>query len=107
MLKPAARVGDSHTCPQFNGPQPHVEPIQPPGAPKVRIGGQPAARPGDTYLCMVPPDVIATGSARVKINGQPAARMVTPPLMAELSPRVSHLCGLGKKTGQILPTRGV
>ena len=47
-MPPAARVGDMHTCPMFDGPKPHVGgPILPPGAPTVLIGGMPAARVGD------------------------------------------------------------
>ena len=56
---PAARVGDIHTCPLFNGPVPHVGgPILPPGAITVLIGGLPAARVGDTATCVGPTDTI-------------------------------------------------
>ena len=48
----AARVGDMHTCPMVTPslpPVPHVGgPVQPPGCLKVLIGGQPAARMGDS-----------------------------------------------------------
>jgi len=76
-MPPAARVGDLHTCPLFDGPKPHVGgPILPPGAPTVLIGGMPAARAGDQCVCVSPaPDVIAVGSFKVMIKGQPAARM--------------------------------
>ena len=78
MSKPAARIGDMHTCPlQTPGtpPIPHVGgPILPPGCPIVLIGGQPAARAGDMATCTGPPDSIAMGSATVLIGGQPAAR---------------------------------
>jgi uncharacterized Zn-binding protein involved in type VI secretion len=75
-MPPAARVGDMHTCPMFNGPVPHVGgPILPPGCPTVLIGGMPAARATDMCTCVGPPDVIAIGSTRVMIKGLPAARM--------------------------------
>jgi len=35
----------------------------------------PAARVGDMCTCTGPPDMIAMGSSRVMIGGQPAARM--------------------------------
>ena len=61
--KPAARVGDTHTCPMVTPgtpPVPHVGgPILPPGGVTVLICGQPAARVGDMALCVGPPDTIA------------------------------------------------
>lgn len=79
MSKPAARVGDLHTCPMVTPglpPVPHVGgPILPPGCPTVLIGGQPAARMGDMATCVGPPDSIIIGSATVLIGGMPAARM--------------------------------
>src|SRR5512145_2343577 len=79
MGKPAARVGDMHTCPMQTPavvPIPHVGgPIIPPGCPTVLIGGLPAARVGDMCACAGPPDVIAMGSMMVLIGGMPAARM--------------------------------
>ena len=75
-MPPAARVGDMHVCPMFNGPVPHVGgPIMPPGAPTVMIGGMPAANVGTMCTCAGPPDVIVKGSATVMIGGTPAARM--------------------------------
>jgi uncharacterized Zn-binding protein involved in type VI secretion len=72
----AARVGDMHLCPAFNGLQPHVGgPIVPPGAPVVLIEGHPAACVGDLCACTGPPDAIAKGSVSVLIGGRPAARM--------------------------------
>ena len=41
----------------------------------VMIGGLPAARVGDMFTCVGPPDVIAMGSMKVMIGGKPAARM--------------------------------
>jgi uncharacterized Zn-binding protein involved in type VI secretion len=80
MGKPAARVGDMHTCPMVTPgvpPVPHVGgPILPPGCPTVLIGGVPAARVGDMATCVGPPDAIAPpGSPTVLIGGMPAARM--------------------------------
>ncbi|HEY86258.1 MAG TPA: type VI secretion protein [Chloroflexi bacterium] len=67
--QPAARVGDMHTCPMFNGPVPHVGgPIIPPGAVTVLIGGQPAARMGDQATCTGPPDAIVKGCPTVLIG---------------------------------------
>lgn len=75
-MPPAARVGDMHTCPMFNGPQPHVGgPVLPPGVPTVLIGGLPAAVVGDMATCAGPPDSIIKGSATVLIGGRPAARV--------------------------------
>lgn len=76
MGMPAARVGDMHTCPLFDGPKPHVGgPVLPPGCPTVLIGGQPAARLGDSAVCIGPPDTIAKGEPTVLIGGKPAARL--------------------------------
>jgi len=76
-MKPAARLGDMHTCPLVNpGPVPHVGgPISGPGVPNVLIGGIPAATVGDLCVCVGPPDSIAAGSSKVLIGGKPAARM--------------------------------
>jgi uncharacterized Zn-binding protein involved in type VI secretion len=75
-MPPAARIGDMHTCPMFDGPKPHVGgPVLPPGAPTVLIAGMPAARVGDMCTCAGPPDTIAMGSTKVLIGGKPAARM--------------------------------
>lgn len=78
-MQPAARVGDMHTCPMATPgtpPVPHVGgPILPPGAPLVLIGFMPAAKMGDTCVCVGPPDTIVKGSAKVMIGGMPAARM--------------------------------
>jgi uncharacterized Zn-binding protein involved in type VI secretion len=66
---PAARTGDAHTCPLFNGPVPHVGGIIGPGSVKVLIGGQPAARVGDPCVCVGPPNSIAASTQfKVIIN---------------------------------------
>ena len=68
-----------HTCPmQTPGlpPIPHVGgPIIGPGTPTVLIGGIPAAKVGDTCVCVGPPDSIVKGSSTVMIGGVPAVRM--------------------------------
>lgn len=75
----AARLTDMHTCPmQTPGvpPIPHVGgPIVGPGAATVLIGGLPAAKVGDSLVCVGPPDSIVKGSATVMVNNMPAARM--------------------------------
>ena len=75
-MPPAARITDMHTCPLVNpGPVPHVGGPVVMGAPNVMIGFMPAARLGDTAVCVGPPDVIAKGSTSVMIGFMPAARM--------------------------------
>ncbi len=82
MSKPAACIGDNHTCPLVNPGKaaiPHVGgPIVGPGAPTVLIGGKPAAVQGDMCVCTGPPDSIAAGSSGVMFGGKPAARMGDP-----------------------------
>lgn len=79
MGRPAARVGDMHVCPMFDGPKPHVGgPVLPPGRPNVLIGGLPAATVGNMCTCASAPDVIIMGSLGVFIGGMPAARMGDP-----------------------------
>src|SRR5690348_17054452 len=56
--QPAARAGDMHVCPMFNGPAPHVGGAIGPGSTTVLIGGLPAARVGDTCVCPGPPNTI-------------------------------------------------
>lgn len=75
----AARLTDTHTCPDVTPglpPIPHVGgPIVGPGEPTVLIEKLPAAVLGDSLVCVGPPDVIVQGSATVMIGGKPAARM--------------------------------
>ena len=71
----AARIGDMHVCPAFDGPKPHVGGIIVKGFQSVLIGGQPAARLGDFATCVGPPDTITSGELTVKIGSQPAARV--------------------------------
>ena len=74
-MPPAARLGDLHVCPMFDGPKPHVGGPIALGCFTVMIGGQPAARVGDMAVCVGPPDAIAMGSVGVLIGFMPAARM--------------------------------
>lgn len=75
-MLPAARLTDMHACPMVTGVVPHVGgPIAAPGAPTVLVGNLPAARMGDTAVCVGPPDVIVTGVPKILIVGQPAARI--------------------------------
>ena len=79
MGKPAARLGDMHTCPMVTPgtpPIPHVGgPISGPCVPTVTIGNMPAAVVGDMAVCVGPPDSIVMGSTGVFIMGKPAARL--------------------------------
>jgi len=75
MSKPAARLGDMHVCPLFDGPKPHVGGPITLGSANVLIGGMPAARVSDMATCVGPPDTVIMGSATVLINNLPAARM--------------------------------
>ena len=76
--KPAARVGDTHSCPKVTPGTsvPHVGgPVIVAGCLTVFIDGRPAATKGDTCVCVGEPDTITTGSTGVYIEGKPAARM--------------------------------
>ncbi len=71
----AARISDFHTCPDVEpGPTPHVGGPVRAGDPTVLIGYQPAARVGDSLVCIGPPDTIIEGAATVTIGGKKAAR---------------------------------
>jgi uncharacterized Zn-binding protein involved in type VI secretion len=74
-VKPAARIGDMHTCPMVTGVVPHVGGPIALGCFTVLIVGQPAARSTDMATCVGPPDVIALGSTTTLIGGLPAARL--------------------------------
>lgn len=77
-MPPAARLSDYHICPMQTPalpPVPHIGgPIVGPCEPTVLIEGVPAAKVGDTLLCVGPPDSIIKGSSTVMIGGSPAAR---------------------------------
>lgn len=74
MAKPAARLGDMHTCPAREGKKPHKGGPIIEGSPDVLIEGKPAARLGDKAQCEAGgPDTIVQGAPMVLINGRPAA----------------------------------
>lgn len=75
-MKPAARVGDNHTCP-MEAPEVHEGgAILGPAATKVHIGGTHAARVSDLADCKPDgfDDVLAQGAATVLVEGLYAAR---------------------------------
>lgn len=75
----AARISDMHTCPSVEpGPVPHVGGPVILGEPTVLIGFMPAARVGDTAVCVGPPDSIKQGEATVLIGNKEAARLGDP-----------------------------
>lgn len=67
--QPAARAGDMHVCPMFNGPQAHVGGLISSGSTTVFIGGLPAARMGDECACVGSITKIAAGDTTVLIGG--------------------------------------
>lgn len=74
----AARISDMHVCPMVTPgtpPVPHVGGPVSMGAATVLIGMMPAARMGDTCVCVGPPDVISGASATVSIEYKFAARL--------------------------------
>ncbi|HFQ5354195.1 TPA: PAAR domain-containing protein [Vibrio vulnificus] len=75
MSKPAATIGHNHLCPKKTGKIPHVGGPITTGSSNVMINGVPAARKGDSMVCVGPPDSIKQGSSSVFINGKAAARM--------------------------------
>ncbi len=75
----AARITDMHTCPKVEpGPVPHVGGPVVVGDGTVIIGYQPAARVGDSLVCVPATDVISKGEATVLIGGKEAARLGDP-----------------------------
>jgi uncharacterized Zn-binding protein involved in type VI secretion len=73
----AARISDFHVCPL---PGPHVGGPIFSGSADVIIGFLPAAREGDSMVCLPvgPADRIKQGSSTVLINGRQAARRTDP-----------------------------
>jgi uncharacterized Zn-binding protein involved in type VI secretion len=65
----AARITDTHDCPQVTGNTPHKGGPISSGSATVWIEGQPAARAGDAAICTGPPDAIAMGCPTVLIGG--------------------------------------
>lgn len=75
-MPPAARISDFHTCPMVNpGPVPHVGGPVSAGSSDVLIGFMPAARVGDSAVCVPAMDTIAAGAGNVLINNKMAARI--------------------------------
>jgi uncharacterized Zn-binding protein involved in type VI secretion len=70
--KPAARMGDMHTCPFVNQagpvPIPHVGALVVLGAMNVLTGLQPQARQFDQAICIGPPDSIVGGAFTVVVG---------------------------------------
>jgi len=67
--QPAWRAGsDTHACPLFNGPSPHVGGVVALGSLTVMIGGLPAARQGDMIVEAGGPNPIAQGAPSVMIG---------------------------------------
>ncbi|HLL02563.1 MAG TPA: PAAR domain-containing protein [Myxococcaceae bacterium] len=80
-MPPAARITDMHVCPKVEpGPVPHVGGPTTSGESTVIIGFQPAARVGDSLLCVGPgvSDSISQGEATVIIGNKQAARLGDP-----------------------------
>lgn len=72
----AARVGDNHTCPLSNTDgSPHTGGPILVGETSVLIEYLPAARLGDTAICLGPTDAIVRGSGSCLIGYMPAARV--------------------------------
>lgn len=66
---PAWRAGsDTHACPLFDGPKPHVGGVVAVGSVTVLIGGLPAARQGDLVVEVGAPNAIAAGAPTVMIG---------------------------------------
>lgn len=59
---------DFHTCPLFNGPQPHVGGMVMMGSLTVLIGGLPAVRQGDSVVEAGGPNSIVGGLPTVLIG---------------------------------------
>lgn len=75
----AARITDHHVCPKVEpGPVPHVGGPVSAGEATVIIGHQPAAREGDSAVCVPAVDSIAKGEPSVIIGDKPAARVGDP-----------------------------
>ncbi|WDE11057.1 PAAR domain-containing protein [Thalassomonas haliotis] len=75
MALPAATATHMHVCPKTTGTVPHIGGPIVSGSPNVSIGNLPAARIGDSMVCVGPPDKITQGSTGVFINGKGAARL--------------------------------
>jgi uncharacterized Zn-binding protein involved in type VI secretion len=74
-VKPAARVGDMHSCPLTADGIVHEGGGILTGVGSVLIERREAARAADTAMCSGATDLIASGSGTVLIRGLPAARV--------------------------------
>jgi uncharacterized Zn-binding protein involved in type VI secretion len=61
-------LSDTHGCPLFDGPKPHVGGVVAVGSVTVMIGGLPAARQGDSVVEASAPNSIALGAPTVLIG---------------------------------------
>lgn len=61
-------LADTHVCPLFDGPKPHVGGMVAVGSTSVMIGGLPAARQGDMVVEASAPDSIVMGCTTVMIG---------------------------------------
>lgn len=76
MDKPAARIGDKHTCPMVEAGKPHVGgPIVGPGAPTVFAQNMPVSVKGDSVTCSGAPDTVLVASTTVFACDKNVARM--------------------------------
>ncbi len=67
--QPAWRaLSDSHVCPLFDGPKPHVGGVVTQASVTVKIGGFPAARMGDMVVEAGAPNAIMKGAPTVLIG---------------------------------------
>jgi uncharacterized Zn-binding protein involved in type VI secretion len=60
---------DTHTCPLFDGPKPHVGGVVAKGSVTVLINGFPAARQNDQVVEAGAPNAITLGWLTVEIGG--------------------------------------
>jgi uncharacterized Zn-binding protein involved in type VI secretion len=75
MGKCAACIGDMHSCP-VSSPIMHMGgPVIGPGATTVLFEGKPAARVGDSCICVGVTDQVVAGSSGVFVEGKPAVRV--------------------------------
>ena len=72
--KPAARLGDPHVCPMFDGPKPHVGGVIVTSSSTVFIGGALAARVGDLGGC---PSAGSIGMGMPAVVGPPPQMVTT------------------------------
>lgn len=61
-------LADTHVCPLFDGPKPHVGGVVAVGSVTVRIGGMFAARQGDMVVEAGAPNSIVMGAPTVMIG---------------------------------------